>query len=155
MKILKAAGILFLVVFVAWSVNAEEIERTAKIMSITGGASVRLTGQEAWITAEEGMVLNQGDIVKTGPESWVLLNVNGTGETATVEVDSNSQLLMAQLLRDTEKGTESTLLDLAIGEILITVEKIQTAESTFEVKTPTSTVGVRGTKFAVKVEAME
>ncbi|NQT22409.1 MAG: FecR domain-containing protein [Candidatus Omnitrophica bacterium] len=155
MKMLKVAGILFVVVCMAWSVNAEETTRTVKIMSITGGADVRLTGQGEWITAEEGMILNQGDVIKTGPDSWVLLNVNGSGETATVEVNSSSQLLMAQLLKDTEKGTEHTLLDLAIGEIMITVEKIHSAKSTFDVKTPTSTIGVRGTKFAVKVDALD
>jgi len=155
MKMLKTVGILFLMACLICPVSAEEVQRTAKITSITGTANVRLGGEKQWVLAEEGMMLNQGDVIKTGSDSWVLLNVNGSGETATIEVEASSQLMMAQLLKDIEKGTQSTLLDLAIGEIMITVEKVHTEDSRFEVKTPTSTVGVRGTKFSVKVEAME
>jgi hypothetical protein len=62
---------------------------------------------------------------------------------------------MAELLQDKDKETQRTLLDLSIGEILIQVDKLQAEKSSFEVKTPTSMVGVRGTTFSVKVETME
>jgi hypothetical protein len=83
------------------------------------------------------------------------LNVDGSGQTATVEVKENSQLLLSELLVNPANGTQKTLLDLAAGEILIKAQKVKGEESKFEVKTPTSIVGVRGTTFAVKVEALE
>ena len=68
-----------------------------------------------------------------------------------VEMSPNSELTFAELVKDDATGTQKTLLDLAIGQILIKAAKLNTAESKFEVKTPTSVVGVRGTKFAVRV----
>ena len=59
------------------------------------------------------------------------------------------------LKKDEEGRVQTTLLDLAIGKILISAEKLDTPDSKFEVKTPTSVVGVRGTAFSVEVEAVE
>ena len=56
---------------------------------------------------------------------------------------------------DPKADTSKTLLDLAMGEILIKAQKVHGEKSQFEVKTPTSIVGVRGTTFNVKVEAVE
>jgi len=155
MKILKVISIIALIALVACPAYTQEVKRTAKIMDITGGASVKMAGEAEWMTAENDMDLNQGDAIKTGPGSWVLLNIDGSAETATVEVDENSTLLIAELMKDEEDRTKKTLLDLAIGKIMITVEKVQEPKSKFEVKTPTSTVGVRGTKFAVQVSTLD
>ena len=72
-----------------------------------------------------------------------------------VDVSEKSQLSLATLVKDTTSGLKKTLLDLAIGQVLIKAEKLDTPDSKFEVKTPTSVVGVRGTKFSVRVEALE
>ena len=101
------------------------------------------------------MVLNEKDFIKTKADSWVNMNLDGSGETAAVELDENSQLMLLRLTKDDENGTQKTLLDLAIGKILIRAQKLHTKESSFEVKTPTSIVGVRGTVFEVEVEALD
>jgi len=137
------------------AVFAEETQRTAKIDQLAGDVSVKLYGKEGWASAKKGMTLTEGDMLKTGMDSFAFLRLNGGGETAYVEVSENSKLLLSELIADKEKGTQRTLLDLAIGQILIKAEKIHTPESKFEVKTPTSIVGVRGTRFSVKVEAIE
>ena len=67
----------------------------------------------------------------------------------------NSQLMLRELKKDKRTGTENTLLDLAVGKILVKAQKLRDPDSKFEVKTPTSVVGVRGTNFSVQVEAVE
>jgi len=148
-------GVIVLVVMVATFAFAEVETRSVKVVGIEGKAYVMIAGEGEWIPAETGMMLNEGDLVKTEKESWMLLNVDGMAQVATVEVKENSQLLLSQLLADKQAGTESTLLDLAVGEILIKAQEVRGEDSKFEVKTPTSIVGVRGTSFAVKVEAIE
>ncbi|MFH0764494.1 MAG: FecR domain-containing protein [Candidatus Omnitrophota bacterium] len=155
MKSLKVVCVLILSLLAASAAFSAEARRTAKITSITGEANVKPDGQEAWTSAAKGMILNEGDMLKTGKDSTARVNLDGDGETATVDISPNSNLMLAELLQDKEKGTQTTLLDLALGEILIKAEKLHTTESKFEVKTPTSVVGVRGTKFSVKVEALE
>jgi len=98
--------------------------------------------------AHPSINLNTGDVM-------ALVNVDGKGQVATIEVKENSQLLFSELIIDEAMKKEKTLLDLAVGEILIKAQKVHGAESKFEVKTPTSIVGVRGTTFAVKVEALD
>ncbi len=154
MKILRVACIVALVLTMAVMGYAME-KRTASIVSIDGSAQVKAAGQASFSAASVGMVLNEGDTIKTASKSWVLLNVDGKGQTATVEVKENSQMLLAELLVDAKGGSSKTLLDLAMGEVLIKAQKVHGEESKFEVKTPTSIVGVRGTTFNVKVEAVE
>jgi len=139
---------------VSTALSAEEVRRTAKIIGIEGVAEVRPAG-ETWIAAAVGMELNEGDIIKTAADSAAVLNLDGSGETATVHISESSQLKIPRLTGDKEKGTQKTLLDLAIGKILIRARKLHSEEEKFEVKTPTTIVGVRGTEFAVEVEALE
>ncbi len=155
MKSLKIICVLLLVTCLACFAFAEEVKRIVKIASMTGDVNVKLYGEGDWAPAKKGMILNEGDMIRTKSDSWVLLILNGEGQTANVEVEENSKLLLSQLVMQKEKGTQQTLLDLAIGEILIKAEKLDTPESKFEVKTPTSIVGVRGTRFSVRVEAFD
>lgn len=154
MKSLKIICVLLLVTCLACFAFAEEVKRIVKIASITGTVNVKLHGEGGWTPAEKGMILNEGDMIRTKSDSSALLMLNGEGQTANVKVEENSKLLLSQLVTQKGKGTQQTLLDLAIGEILIKAEKLHTPESKFEVKTPTSIVGVRGTKFSVRVEAL-
>ena len=155
MRRCKVVTILVILAFACTLVYAAGAAREAKIASIKGKADVRFEGKGTWIEANKGMTLKQGDELRTRKGSTVMLYLNGSAETATVKVEPSSNLRIAELTKDSIKGTQSTLLDLSIGEVLIRAEKLDSPESKFEVKTPTSMVGVRGTKFSVRVEAME
>lgn len=153
MKTLRLVCITAMILAIAVAGYAME-KRTATIVSIDGTAEVKAEGQSSWAPASVGTVLNQGDVIKTSPKSWALLNVDG-GRIATVEVKEGSQMTIAELMADPKAETSKTLLDLAMGEVLIKAQKVHGDKSKFEVKTPTSIVGVRGTTFNVKVEAVE
>lgn len=154
---MKIMGILFavgLVLVVASLGMAQDVERTAIVTSFEGNVEA-MTPKEAWKPISVGMVLNKSDVIRTQAKSSAILNVNGTGETATVTVKENSQLMLADMATNKDDGSQQTLLDLALGEILIKAKKIHTDKTSFEVKTPTSIVAVRGTTFSVTVEARE
>ena len=156
MKFLKGLFITGLIFMVLGSFAlAQEAKRTAIITDLEGDVEVKTPEGEGWVPAAIGMVLNEKDFIKTKADSWVNMNLDGSGETAAVELDENSQLMLLRLTKDDENGTQKTLLDLAIGKILIRAQKLHTKESSFEVKTPTSIVGVRGTVFEVEVEALD
>ena len=156
MKILNFMLVITLIVSLASLGFAEETKRTAAIISLEGGVDVQREGDIKWIPGKEGMVLNEGDVVRTKEDSRAILELTGiAGEEATVEVEENSLLMLAELIMDEEKKTHKTLLDLAVGKILIKAKEMRSEESDFEVKTPTSVVGIRGTVFVVEVEAVE
>ena len=133
---------------------AEETNRTASVTDFKGTVDVKSASTD-WVPVQKGMILNVGDAVRTKSGSWAIVNLDGNGETASVEVKENSQMMLAELLENKKEETESTLLDLALGEVLIKAKKLHSDKSRFEVKTPTSIVGVRGTTFSVSVESAE
>ena len=133
---------------------AETTLRSANVTEINGSAEV-LQSDGSWKPATVGMILGQGDAIRTRASSWAMLSIDGLTETATVEVKENSELKLATLLKDDAEASQTTLLDLSLGEILIKAKKLHSETSKFEVKTPTSIVGVRGTTFSVAVEAVE
>jgi hypothetical protein len=152
-KILIAGIMTALIAGIALPLFAEQAKRQAAITDITGEAAVKLIAQKAWVPAAIGMTLTEGDTIKTKKGASLILSLEGA-ETATVEVGEESELLLREFTEDKALNMQKTLLDLALGEVLIRAEKLS-PESKFEVKTPSSVAGVRGTKFAVKVEAVE
>ena len=98
------------------------------------------------------MVVTEDYMIRTKSDSSALLKLIYGNENALVMIESGSKLVLTELAAGDDANTYSTLLDLTMGEILIKSQKLHTPDSQFEVKTPTSVVGVRGTKFAVKVE---
>jgi hypothetical protein len=153
MKALRVICVIVLVLGIAVTGYAVE-KRNARITSLSGTAEIKPMGQDAWSPAKAGMTLSEGDTLKTAPGSWVLVNIDD-GKVAMVEVKEGSQMSLAELTADPQTDTSQTLLDLAMGEVLIKAQKVHGENSRFEVKTPTSIVGVRGTTFNVKVESVE
>ena len=155
MRIIKIAIIAVLVAGLASGALCEDTRRTAKIIDITGQVKLKLAGEQDFMPAQVGMTLGEWDLIKTYAGSSAILNLDGEAETATVELDENSELILSELIEDKDNKTQQTLLDLAVGKILIKAQKLHSEDSRFEIKTPTSVVGVRGTTFAVEVEALE
>jgi len=154
MRILSVVVVFVMVIGLASAACAEEAIRTGRLVDMKGTVHVKPASGGEVIPAELGMSLSEGDMIMTGAGSWAFLNLDGV-DTATVEVKENSRVLLAELIMDEEEGTQQTLLDLAMGKVLITAQKIHHEDSNFQVKTPTSIVGVRGTTFAVEVEGLE
>lgn len=133
---------------------AAEVKRIAAIAELNGTVEVK-TATGKWMPASVGMILSQGDMLRTRAGSLAILNLDGNAQTAKVEVRENSQLKLAELLEDKAEAKQTTLLDLSIGKILIQAKKLESEKCKFQVITPTSVVGVRGTTFSVLVEAIE
>ncbi|MCH7505073.1 FecR domain-containing protein [PVC group bacterium] len=155
MKIFTYICMAVFVMIMSSQAYSKEIPRVAKVVELEGEVEAKLSGQENWVPVQKNMILNQGDIIKTKSKSFALIILNGSGETSEIEISENSQLLILELMTDDKDGAQTTLLDLAIGKVLIRAKELHNENSKFEIKTPTSVVGVRGTTFSVEVEALE
>lgn len=134
--------------------TAQETKRIAVIGKLKGQVEAK-SANGVWLSAKVGMALNQGDTIRTKKDSWAILNLNGKAQTATVEVREKTELELSEMISNKREDAQKTLLDLSLGNILIKAKKLHSEKSSFEVKTPTSVVAVRGTTFAVSVEAVE
>lgn len=126
--------------------------KQATITKIEGEVLMRLAGGP-WQPAEKGTILREKDELKTGADAHAEV-VLDNGKVGRVDMDAKSYLRVHTLKQEKESGDRTTLLDLAIGKVLIHAEKLK-GNSKFEVRTPTATTGVRGTVFEVAVEPKE
>jgi len=139
----------FFCVCLAGSAFAAEMLQ-AKVADLKGEAKVMKAGTPNWTALELNMVLGEGDAIKTGKDSEVKLEFSGARKTADVIVRSETEFALKTFTYDKSTQIENTQLDVEIGNVLVKAEKLQ-GDSKFEVKTPTSIVGIRGTVFEVQV----
>jgi hypothetical protein len=110
---------------------------------------VRSNGGD-WKAAADGMIILPGDEVKTADRNSVEVLMDD-GKTGRVEIKEGSLFRIQKAETDSVTGDKTTLLDLAMGKILVKVESLK-GNSRFEVRTPTALTGVRGTVFEVTVK---
>ena len=132
--------------------QAMSAQRFATVKNIQGKVEVLKNGKE-WQLAKEGMTLHMNDEIRTWEKSFVELLLDEKGATGRLEVKQNTRMRL-NTLEVNKKGEKKTLLDVAIGRVMVHVQKLK-GDSKFEVKTPTSTMGVRGTVFEVIVKDNE
>ena len=123
---------------------------SAKVASITGEAKFLKKGGSEWQPLTKGEQLTEGDKIMTASASQVELEMVGSNRIGNVIVRPDTEFTLQSLHHDPETKVETTLLDVEVGNILVKAEKL-VGESKFEVKTPTSIVGIRGTTFEVQV----
>lgn len=128
-------------------------ERFAQVEDWSGEVQVKVTAEDGWKIAEKGMRVHQGGEIRTGKDSKVVLLMDETDSAGQLDVYSNTWLRMGTLGYSAKDSAKRTLLDLALGQILVKAQGV-TGEGTFQIRSPTSTSSVRGSEatFEVKVE---
>ncbi len=137
----------FVLAVSSYTAAASEMDH-AKVLGIKGEAKFMKAGTNDWKTLEPGMILSEGDSMKTGANSEATLELSGARKTAEIVVRKDSEFSFATFRHDEAAMTDQTLLDVGTGGVLVKAEKL-IGESKFQVKTPTSIVGIRGTIFEV------
>ena len=142
---LQLGLVTFLLFFVSATASADQV-RQATLTNFAGDVMVRQDGGE-WKPATNGIVMKINDEIKTssGASAEVLLD---NGE---VQIREKTHFKIDTMDLNPATGEKTTYLNLALGRILIHAQKLQ-GDSKFEVRTPTSTTGVRGTVFEVSVD---
>ena len=124
-------------------------EGHATVKAVHGTVDYQINDGQ-WMSVKPFMTLAAGAIIRTGPESYADVSVNG--QSSAVRIDAESKLEIASMfyVGSQREGDKETLLDLKTGSILGNVKKI-TANSRYEIKTPHGVAGIRGTDFQVTV----
>jgi hypothetical protein len=117
---------------------------TAKVIAVQGPVEAT-TG-----ALEKGAVVNEGIDIKTGENGFVTLQL-ADGSTIVVQSKSQVKLEVARVLANTG-GVPSTTVALKSGRVESSVEKRKNQGARFEISTPTSNMGVRGTRFRVSAD---
>jgi hypothetical protein len=116
------------------------------IKSIEGDVEVQLReGNGEYREAKVGDTLHMGDYIATGFESSCVVIFEGVAE---MEIKEMTNFAIAQFF--VQGNLAKTAISLRMGEVTTHVHTPKGVRASFEIESPTSTVGVRGTLFKVR-----
>ncbi len=141
---------LLVMLFLPASLEAEDLEYTAKIAKLSGIAEVRPRGAADWATAKEGTALKQGYIFVTTPKTSALIEIKTGSAVINVRIEGGAQLLF--LRPESDKGEmKRAIFDVGAGEVLVDVSFEGGENPGVKIKTPTSLIDIEEGSFSVKV----
>jgi hypothetical protein len=120
--------------------KGQETEK-AELTSFSGNTEVLLQGADEYTAAQEGMVLESQDKIKTSGSSTAELSFNDDN-TNLVRLNENTSVQISF------SGDEK--LAMTEGEIFSSISALPSG-SAFEIRTPTAVSGARGTDWVTKV----
>lgn len=138
---------LVLTSFAPTIAEASSGQKSATIIELKGDVFVTKGGGKREIKAFKGMGLTQGDTLRTGK-----------GAYARIEFDQHNAVSLAQLTTITlaelaeQQGINSTKVKQSSGGLWNKVKRSVGAGDTYQVETPTSIMGVRGTMFLTQFD---
>lgn len=116
----------------------------ATVMSLSCAVPIRLGNQKS---LGIGTVLREGAVIEVPPECHVSLLLE---DSSVIRLPSGAVLKLSTLRKNLIETAPEVRLDLTRGRIELDVNKQgRNANIPFEVKTPISVMGVRGTEFRV------
>ena len=147
-------GICILLLAGASPIPAEDnpaVLRYGEITQVAGDVSIKKAYEDTCMKAFPGFAVSQYDMLKTGAGSSADIAFTQQGAPFKIRLKDGTHIGFGSLRHDEPSDTEDILLDLAVGDVLIRTEKLK-PKSQFRVRTPTSIIGVRGTRFEVRYE---
>jgi len=119
------------------------------LSSLSGEVLVSQEGSAGWTEASEGMELEVGDCVKTGPDGQALMLFF---EGSVMEMEQDTQLCLEELNLVEDTGSTFIKIWQQVGRTINRVEQLTDPASRYEVETPAGSSVVRGTIIEVVVE---
>lgn len=116
---------------------------SATIIEIKGDVQIIRGGSEKSFAAFKDMRLTEGDKIITGPNSSAKVELEN--DNAVLTLSDNTRIYLSEL--KVQGDDQQTSINLQAGGIGSKVKKALSSVSRFNIKTPTATMGVRGTQF--------
>jgi hypothetical protein len=137
----KAGFIIWLMLILLVAVNAanSETDGQAKVIYVKGNVKIQRAGDDFWILAKRGMVVNDQDKIKTFIASEVEIALDSTLKNI-VKIEPDTQITLEEI--------KEKKLYMPKGKVFSLIEALP-PDATFEIMTPTAVAGVRGTGISV------
>lgn len=112
----------------------------AFVGNMTGSAQLQTSGTDVWMMAKVGQQIPAGSVIKTGPESTMVL---GFTDGSKVSLGANAIFKMEEV------SSSKLSMFVLVGKLDAWVAKMK--KRTFTVRNPVSVASVRGTVLSVDV----
>lgn len=118
-----------------------------RIKNVTSGVQVLRDGRA--IIARSGLKLEEGDVIRTGRRARVGITLS---DDTRMALGPNSSIKLDEYEYDRRRQIGRSVTSINRGSLGITSGNItRTGRDRMRIRTPTSTLGVRGTTFVVEV----
>ncbi|MCL5773124.1 MAG: FecR domain-containing protein [Firmicutes bacterium] len=146
----KTLSITILLIFavvvlnMTFQVNAQTpvASPSAKIIYMSGDVEYLKSGSTKWQKANEDIMLETGDKIKTGEDSSAAIFL---WDRSTLKMGEKSQIVLTNLSQ--KDGGTITKVKLELGKLWTNVDKFLDSSSSFEVDAPYTLAAVHGTAF--------
>lgn len=130
------------------SINKTRLDvAEGRVTEFEGAVEILPKGELEWKPAEKGMPLDEGDQIRSGPDSKAVAIF---ANQLIMAVEQQSEVELEKLQKSRKAGI-NIKVNLDNGQIWNDVGALRQKRSKFYVETPTAVTGVRGTVFTVKV----
>lgn len=136
--------VAFLVAQVAWA--GDEI--IGHVKDVTG--EVHVSGPYGRLPAKVGMELRANDILETGDDGAVGVTLR---DNTRISLGADTKASVEEFIYEPEKENLSLVTKISQGSLLFvsgTIAKLKPEQ--VKIETPSTTIGVRGTRFVVEVD---
>jgi hypothetical protein len=116
----------------------------ATIMGVSCATAIRLNNSNKPLTV--GTHVSEGAVIEVPAECHVSLLLE---DSSIIRLPSSAQLKITTLRKNALESAPEVKLDLARGRVELDVNKNRGKSTPFEIRTPLSIMGVRGTEFRV------
>jgi hypothetical protein len=108
---------------------------------------VKVIAKGATRNGASGIEVNEGDQVRTGANSWALIEMSD-GALITVRASTDIRISKYRFVEDGPAAQNSSTIDIIKGALRMVTGLIgQSNRSGYAVNTPTATIGIRGTDY--------
>ncbi|EMJ93854.1 FecR family protein [Leptospira alstonii] len=139
---IKIVSILFSLFTTGISIvllSQESKTENAKVSFLLGKAHVQKSGKTSWAPLKSNDFVDEGDLISTGNGSRITLLYKGS----EFKIQQNTKLRLASFYGESKNGR------LEVDQGFVWLKIVNLKGKKFDVATPNSTAGVRGTSFSV------
>ncbi len=146
-----SALLLFVTVGLALvTLTAREPGLAASVADVTGSVEVQSAGSNEWVQLQKGMELRSGDRLRSNDQSAATI---GFPDDSSTDMGANTRLSIFQLRRPQSGAGQIVILHQNLGQTQNDVQPLGSADSRFEVESPSATVAVKGTSSLLKLQS--
>jgi hypothetical protein len=145
---LALATVFFLLSIYGEAIFADTSPTIATVQKVSGTATVVRQGRT--ISAQIGLEIYQNDTLRTGRDGAIGVVFN---DDTSLSLGPESMLVIDEFVFDPRQGNFSIAVRMLKGTVAYFSGLIsKLAPESAHIETPTSSIGIRGTKFVVRVE---
>ena len=149
-------AVLFLLVIVTFvmaqpaGTDATLVVSAGQVVVNQSGGALFATAAETAVSAGDVITVQEGDTIRLAETAAAQLRLN---DGSTIDLSGGTILSIAELVSD--NVSYRARFSLLTGRTLSQVVRLLRPNDSFEIKTPSSTASVRGTRFTVEVISNE